>query len=192
MNNPEDVVLFITAMLGITSLVFGRRFFRAMKLYIKYRDISKDIKNIGKAIVMTMCEAEIIQTDFNNIKVKSDADETGAVYCHMEGGTTFERSLFLSALQEVINPIDNPRYIIERKSMLYDILPQTDYHPVAEVLAKNKSTAEMFAKQWRRYVGECKLISTRTIDGRKIILKSRISSLSAQFQKKSDRKHKWL
>jgi superfamily II DNA or RNA helicase len=192
MKSPKDVIIFITAMLGITSLFFGRRFFRAMRLYIKYRDISKDIKNIGKALVMTMCRVEIIKTDFNTLKVVSNKDETGAVFCHMEGGTTFERSLFLSALQETVSSVDSPRYIIQRKSLLFDILPQKDYHPVPEVLSKNKSTAELFANQWIRYVGNCKLISTRTIAGRKIVLKSRISSLSAQFQKKSDRKHKWL
>jgi hypothetical protein len=59
------------------------------------------------------------------------------------------------------------------------------------LIGRNKKTAEYFESQWRRLVGSCGLIYTRTIEGRKILLKSRINSLSSEFEEKTERINKW-
>lgn len=49
-----------------------------------------------------------------------------------------------------------------------------------------------FSGQWQRLVGACELIFTRTIDGRKKLLKSRVQSLAAQWEDKPiERINKW-
>ena len=68
---------------------------------------------------------------------------------------------------------------------------QKDYHSVPEILGRNKNLAEYFQSQWERLVGACELIFTRTIDGRKLLLKSRVKSLAAQFDDKVEHVNKW-
>lgn len=71
------------------------------------------------------------------------------------------------------------------------IINQKDYHAVPELLGRNKNLAEYFQSQWKKFVGSCDLIFARTVEGRKLILKSRIKSLAAQFDKKVEHVNKW-
>ena len=128
-----------------------------------------------------------IQTEYSKLFVKTSIDDIGAIYCHLDGGTTYEKSLFIKAMQEILANIDNPRYLIIRKSLFLKIISQKDYHSVPEILGQNKKSAEYFARQWKRFVGSCKLIYTRTIEGRKILLKSRLNSLASEFEEKTER-----
>jgi len=172
-------------------LIFGRQTYKALKLYLKYRDISKDIQQIGEALLLSLIKVCAIHTDISKLIVKASSDETGAVFCHLKGGTTFEKSAFINALQEIVSPINNPRYIIVRKHTFALTLVQKDYHSVPEILGRNKNFAEYFKMQWQRHVGDCNLIFTRTITGRQILLRSRGKSLSAQFADEVERVSKW-
>ena len=183
------IVLAILGTIGI--VIFGRLSYKTLKLYFKYRDISKDIQRIGEALLNSLIKAGIIQTDNSNIKVETTIDSFGTVYSHLEGGTTFEKSAFINTLQEIIAPINNPRYIIVRKNKFMFFMKQNDYHAVPEILGRNKKTAEYFKHQWEQHVGTCDLIFTRTISGRKLLLKSRLKSLSAQFGDKIEHVNKW-
>lgn len=187
----QDLYVFLTV-IGIGGvLFFGRQTYKTLKLYFKYRDISKDIQQIGDALLNSLVKAGAIRTDNSKLKVETSVDNWGAVYCHLEGGTTFDKSTFINALQEIIAPIDNPRYVIIRKNRFMLFVKQKDYHSVPEILGRNKNLAEYFQSQWERLVGACDLIFTRTIDGRKLLLKSRVKSLAAQFDDKVEHVNKW-
>ena len=180
----QDLYIFLTV-IGIGGvLFFGRQTYKTLKLYFKYRDISKDIQQIGDALLNSLVKARAIRTDNSKLKVETSVDNLGAVYCHLEGGTTFDKSTFINALQEIIAPINNPRYVIIRKNRFMLFVKQKDYHSVPEILGRNKNLAENFQSQWERLVGACDLIFTRTIDGRKLLLKSRVKSLAAHLTTK--------
>jgi superfamily II DNA or RNA helicase len=187
----QDLYILLAIIFGGGIVVMGRQTFKTLKLYFKYRDIAKDIQNIGDALLNALIKERIIQPN-DNLAVNAVVDKFGAVYCHLDGGTTFDKSTFITYLQEIIQPIDNPRYLIIRKSYLLLIIRQQDYHSVPEILGKNKRSAEYFSNQWQRLVGKCELIFTRNIDGRKILLKARMQSLSAQLDEKIERVNKWV
>ncbi len=190
-NNREDLFRFLM-FAGIAGvLFFGRQFYKTFRIFFKYRDISKDIQQIGEALLQSLIKMGSIQTDISKLYVVSSVDNYGAIYCHLDGGTTFEKSTFIKSLQEIVATIENPRYLILRKSLFLKVISQNDYHSVPELLGRNKKTAEYFESQWRRLVGSCSLIFTRTIEGRKILLKSRIKSLSSEFEEKTERINKW-
>ena len=187
----QDFYFYLTV-IGIGGvLFFGRRTFKTARLYFKYKDISKDIQQIGDALLNSLIKAEVIRGDNSKLKVETSVDEFGAVYCHLEGGTTFDKSTFINALQEVIGPIENPRYVIIRKNKFLLLIQQKDYHSVPEIIGKNKKLAEYFKYQWDYLVGECELVFTRTLIGRKLLLKSRVKSLSSQFDDKIEHVNKW-
>lgn len=70
-------------------------------------------------------------------------------------------------------------------------IKQKDYHSVPDVVGRKKDFAEYFKNQWEEHVGACDLIFTRTIEGRKMLLKSRLKSLSSQIEKKVEHVNKW-
>jgi superfamily II DNA or RNA helicase len=187
----QDLYLALTVLLSIAVFTMGRFSLKTLKLYLTYRDIAKDIRNIGDALLASLVREGTIHTPQEQLKVIASVDEMGAVYCHLEGGTTFEKSTFINALHEVIGLIDNPRYVIIRKNKLLAFIQQKDYHPVPEILGRNKVLAVYFKDQWIRMVGNCELIYTRTLEGRKLLLKSRIKSLSAQFETSNEQVNKW-
>lgn len=190
-KTTQDLYIFL-AILGTFGIAFfGRQTYKTLKLYLKYRDISKDIHQIGDALLNSLIKAGAIRTDNSKLKVETSVDHWGAVYCHLEGGTTFDKSTFINALQEIIAPIDNPRYVIIRKNRFMLFVKQKDYHSVPQILGRNKHLAEHFQSQWERFVGACDLIFTRTIEGRKLLLKSRVKSLATQFDDKVEHINKW-
>jgi superfamily II DNA or RNA helicase len=184
------VYLTIIGVLGL--LIFGRMAYKTLRIYLKYRDISKDIQKIGEALLSTLIESGIVHSPTSDLKVEASKNKWGGVYCHLSGGTTFEKSTFIQALREIVAPIDNPRYIIERRSFLAGVFKQVDYHSVPDIIAKNKRQAEFFETQWKKCVGSCCLIYTRTKEGRKIILRSRLKSLASQMNDEEiEQVNKW-
>ncbi|HPX59311.1 MAG TPA: DEAD/DEAH box helicase family protein [Bacteroidales bacterium] len=190
-RSREDLFQFLMYFGIVGVVLFGRRFYKTFRILIKYRDISKDVQQIGEALLESLIKVGAIQTEYSKLFVKSSVDNAGAIYCHLDGGTTYEKSIFIKALQEILACIDNPRYLIIRKSLFVKVISQKDYHAVPEIIGQNKKSAEYFERQWKRFVGSCKLIYTRTIEGRKILLKSRINSLSSEFEEKTERINKW-
>jgi len=112
------------------------------------------------------------------------------VTCSLKGGTTRERSIFLEALQEILGPVENPRYLLVRKTPLGPLM-RKDYHTVPKVLGRRKEWAEHFARMWAGYVGPVNLIYTRNEAGRRLLLKARANSLAAGFQKRAERIRSW-
>lgn len=190
-KTTKDLYIF-AAIFGIIGIAFfGRLTYKALKLFLKYRDISKDIQKIGDALLNSLIKAGAIDTAGTKLKVEASVNNQGAVFCHLEGGTTFEKSSFINALHEIIAPVDNPRYVIIRKNKLMFLIRQKDYHSVPELIGQNKNLAEYFKSQWEQLVGACDLVFTRTIEGRKLLLKSRVKSLAAQFEDNVEHINKW-
>ena len=190
-RSKEDLMGWIMIIGGLGVIIFGRLAFKTFRAYVKYRDISKDIQQIGEALLESLIKLGAIHTDAPKLSVISDIDDYGAIYCHLEGGTTYEKSLFIKSLQEIIGTVDNPRYVIIRKSFFLNVFSQKDYHSVPDNIGRKKQFAEYFERQWTRFVGSCQLVYTRTIEGRKLLLKSRIHSLASEFEDKTERINKW-
>ena len=149
------------------------------------------MQRIGEALLESLIKVGSIHTDRSALKVIANMDQYGAIYCHLKGGTTYEKSTFIKSLQEIVESVDRPRYIIIRKSFFLKILSQRDYHAVPELLGRKKSSATYFKHRWKQYVGACELVYTRNIEGRKILLKSRIHALASAFREKTERINQW-
>lgn len=193
LRTPKDFYYFFLLM-AITGLfVCGRQTYKMLKLYIKYRDIAKDIQQIGNALLATLITQKVFQTNPNKLKAAAYSDENGAIYCYLEGGSTYEQAVFVDSLQEIVNVIENPRYIIIRKSKFFAEQIRRDYHAVPEILGRKKDSAQMLANQWEHLVGPCELVYTRTVNGRKKLLEARVKALSANFTDEniSEQVNKW-
>ncbi|TFG26148.1 DEAD/DEAH box helicase [Candidatus Thorarchaeota archaeon] len=183
-------IIFGLVVFGILLLVSTPLFFRAIWLLIRHGPVESSMRMIGIALLRTLIHIGEVQSDYSTLAVITKAGEYGEVYCHLEGGKAREKSVFLKALQEILNPIENPRYIMVRKSRLL-FIERIDYHTVPAVIAAKKEHAQFFAEMWAKYVGKMKLIYTRNKEGRIELLRARNKSLSAAFRPKTERITRW-
>jgi superfamily II DNA or RNA helicase len=190
-RTPEGRFTILGLFFGGAFLFFGGHLYKAMKMFIRYKDISKDIEAIGNCLLTTLIETKQIHTDTTKLEIKTTVNDYGEIFCHLEGGTTFEKNMFIKSLQEIVNPVNNPRYIIIRKGLLFNFLQQNDYHQVPEVLGKHKRTAVSLFNHWRNLVGNAALVFTRNPEGRTVLLKARFNSLASEFQEKAERTNRW-
>lgn len=190
-HSPRDILYILIPFCIAGILFFGKKTYKTLQLYILYRDISKDIEKMGTALLNSLVYAGVIQNEKNHIRVITSHDKDGAVYCHMEGGSTFERSVFIRGLQEMVGTIQNPRYIMVRKSKVLIMLTRKDYHAVPEEIGRHKKYAEYFQSRWKEQVDDCDLVYTRTRTGRKHLLKARLKALSTHLADDTEHVSKW-
>jgi len=183
-------LLFLGVAFVISAVIALPKCLKALWLFLKHAPVSWSMKQIGKALVRALVHAELIKTEIRRLKVVTVSHQYGLVSCSLEGGTTYEKCLFLDSMQEILGPIGNPRYIMIRKTPLLNWI-RKDYHVVPQVLGRNKEFAECFRKMWAKYVGPTELVYTRSVKGRRILLKARGSAMSASFQRRSERVRSW-
>ena len=190
LSSSKDIKLWLLFVSISGLLYFGRQTWHAINMYIRYRDISKDIRRIGEALLYTLHKEKIIKTSLNELSVKAFNSDTG-VHCYLEGGSRYEQSIFTDTLHEIVSPVDSPRYLILRKSKFLFFYPQIDYHAVPEVLGRKKEPAILFFHFWKRHVGKCELVYTRIAEGRRMLLQARICSLAARLSEEVEHVNKW-
>ncbi|GAA5094214.1 hypothetical protein GCM10023210_25650 [Chryseobacterium ginsengisoli] len=180
-------VTLVAGILGI--VVYGGKFIRATKQYLKYKNIAKHLELIGNVILENLIKEKIIQTPIEKLKIVTSSDVYKNSVCHLEGGSNYEKSQFIQTLQELISPVDNPRYLLEQKDKFF-FMKKSIYFPIPEIFAKNKKSAEFFRKTWSETFDKSDLIFTRTIEGRQILLKLRFQSLMKK-NAQIEHLHKW-
>lgn len=165
-------LLFGSALL----ITYGGFTFRTLKQYLKYINISKNLLKVGRTVMMSLIHEKIIKTSASQLKLIGNQDEKGSANCYLEGGTNYEKSIFIQTLQEVISPIDNPRYLILQNDF-YKFPKNKSYFAVPEIFGRNKKSAIFFENQWNQNLGNSSLIFTRTLEGRNLLLKLRLQSM---------------
>jgi len=139
---------------------------------------------------MSLMNEKIIKTPASQLKLIGNQDGSGNASCYLDGGTNYEKSIFIQTLQEAISPIDNPRYLILQNDF-YKFPKNKSYFAVPEIFGRNKKSAIFFENQWSQNVGNSSLIFTRTLEGRNLLLKLRLQSMLKK-SKQIEHINKWI
>ncbi|MBK1894168.1 DEAD/DEAH box helicase family protein [Chryseobacterium sp. YIM B02567] len=186
----ESNFSWLALIFGFVGFVtYSGKFYRALKQYLKYKNIAKHIEIFGDIILKNLLREKIIITPIEKLSVISTKDNEGNAICYLSGGTNYEKAQFIMTLQELISPVDNPRYLLKQKTFSF-FIKSDNYYPLPEVFAKNKKSAEFFNKTWSELMDKSELVFTRTIEGRKILIKLRFQSLMKR-NARIEHLHKW-
>lgn len=158
--------------------------------YLKTGTIEGVMKQIAIAILETMSYQGIIKSSIKNVGLHVTEDN-GMLFVSCSNLPAEENNLFIQALQELLDPVDNPRYLLVKHSTFRGKIKQTDYFAVPSILSTNRKSVDMFQRLWEKYIGECEIVYTRNLEGRKVLLKARKDASSAMKRKKSQRLSKW-
>lgn len=177
--------------IGLASLFSAVKFFQYIRLWLRYRDIGKDLRKIADALLLAMHERRLLTSPFSLFHITHITDASGEVTLDIAGGSVSERRQFVTLLAQLVAPVDNPRYILTRESVLKQVLTQRDYHAVPDPLGTRKQDAESLQKHWQAIVGPCELIYTRTLEGRQLLHKARLHNLSAEVDSAIKKMERW-
>ncbi len=165
---------------------------KALTLLFRFGSLKHNMKGIGKGVLDTLIYLDLVKSPFVKVKVRKENAYT--VSCYLDHASSYEKYIFNDCLEEILNPIDNPRYLLERRGVIGKFKTK-DYITVPKTFGKNKDSATFFAKKFKRYVSDNRLIYTRDVEGRKLLLEARMNSLSFKSLSKVERKrvfkNKW-
>jgi superfamily II DNA or RNA helicase len=184
-------LLVLGGLAGLLGLAFaGPKLLRAAFLWLRCLPVDGGLRQIGLAVRDALAAAGLLQTYRRRLLVRTADIGQGYFSISLVAGTYRESNLFADAMQEVLGPIENPRYLLTRNSA-EGILPRRDYHAVPRALAADKEKAMLFHKHWQRRLGPAELIYTRSDQGRRQLLKARARTFSNAFQPRALRLDRW-
>lgn len=182
--------IFITTGDTIIPTILTMIFFMCMiKPTIKFiRCSSPDrvIRQIGIIVVETLYSMGLIKTNLKNINVECRNDEESS-FLAVDNVSPEENNLIINSITEILNPIENPRYLLVRNNPLL-FWEATDFHAVPNIIGQKKENVEVFAKLWNKYIGKCGIIYTRNSNGRKALLNARKQAFSDLLRKGETKK----
>lgn len=158
--------------------------------YLKTGTVEGVMKQIAVTMLETMSSQGLIKSSIKNVGLRV-AEDKGMLFVSCSNLPAEENNLFIQALQEFLDPVDNPRYLLVKHSKFMGRIKQTDYFSIPAVLSTNKKNVDMFKQLWKKYIGDCEIVYTRNPEGRKVLLKARKDASSAAKRDKSKRLSKW-
>jgi len=186
----RNLVAWLSIVFGIPVLVSVPMALRALWRLVRHGTPERSIRAIGRAVLVSFEEQGLIDQRAKDFVLTANRNDDGTVFCGISGGTGKEQALYLRTVKELLDPLDNPRYLLARKRFARFFLE--NYFPVPEVLARKREAAEAFARNWQKFVGPVHLIYSRTPQGREILLRARMNSLASAFQKRAERVSCWM
>nr|WP_225444498.1 DEAD/DEAH box helicase family protein [Pseudomarimonas arenosa] len=102
--------------------------------------------------------------------------------CRLDQSSHVDAQRFDEALNELFGRPLVPRYLIEQ---------QGDYFPLPKAISSRRADAEALARDWRRQLGPCRLLSTRSQDGRHALLAAKEAWLLSAAEVQTESRLRW-
>lgn len=152
------------------------------------------VENVLKQIAIIHLEAlsyqGLIKTSLKNAGISIEKDDESS-YITCKNLPVEENNLLIKSIQEFLDPIDNPRYLLVKREKFGKIINQVDYFAIPAILSSSKKDVKIFEELWKKYIGQCEIVYTRNIEGRRLLLKARKLAFSASKRSKTKKISRW-
>ena len=185
-------VFFMLKSGEVTGALFAILFFLILMIKPTYRHLmcsspEKIMRQIGIVILETLYYMGEIKTNLKSVNIQCKENLMDrSIFFSVSNLPPEENNILIKSIMEFLNPIENPRYLFVRKGE-QNKLQTTDYHAIPSIIGQNKENIKIFMHLWKKYIGECEVIYTRSVEDRKKLLKARkeaFSSLTADEKTK--------
>ena len=158
--------------------------------FLRTGTIEGILKQIAIVHLETLSYQGLIKTSLKNAGISIVKDmETSYITC--KNLPVEENNILIRAMQEFLDPIDNPRYILIKREKFGKIINQVDYFAIPAILSSSKKDVKIFAELWKKYIGDCEIVYTRNIEGRRLLLKARKLAFSDSKRSKTKKISRW-
>lgn len=162
---------FVTFLAVVSYIVISIFIVAGFAKLMKHISPTRSIKTMANALLKAL--KKIGEIESNNARVFVSANKYDLnILCSLQNATEREKNVFAKALSEMLSPIDNPRYVIIRKSKL-GTRKYIQSYACPSVVASKKETAEIFSHYLSKAAGKFELVYTRNEEGNKALLKCR-------------------
>ena len=143
------------------------------------------VLSIGEAVVLSLKELQLINS---YAEIGGGSRDGGWMRAYLKDANESESAIFASAMQEILGPLDNPRYVIPREvkiitdNWLSNMLPEVlakyvrskrdklaMFHSVPKVLCKNKEDAAVFQRHWNERVSPGAVMYGHSKSGKQMV-----------------------
>ena len=143
-------------------------------------------ESLVQAISLTIVNS-LIHLGMISKNCRADGGNRGGgwVRLHLENASEEESALFSACLEEILGPMEKPRYVISRSSKfitdtwLSKLMPEVIakffrpvkdklvmYHTVPKILAASAEKAEIFQRYWNEFVSQSEIFYARSKEGK--------------------------
>lgn len=161
------------------------------KRFLKTGTVAGVMKQIAIVVLETLSYQGIIKASLKNIGLTVQKCAEGQIYVSCTNLPADENNIFIKAIQEFLDPVENPRYILIKHDKFLNYVKQTDYFSIPTIISPNKDCVKIFQSLWEEYIGDCEIVYTRNLEGRKVLLKARKDAFSSSKRRKSKKLSKW-
>ncbi|HSI16791.1 MAG TPA: DEAD/DEAH box helicase family protein [Sphingomonas sp.] len=183
--------LLATGLAGAATLAAVPQLLLAARLWYRNGSLERSLEQVTHVVLAGLTHAGLVsEADFAATWVEIRHNLAGRSDVILHGCSRAAERTVMTALAEVLGPVQNPRYLLVRRSWL-GLRRRTDYHAVPSAIGKRQEWASHFAQLWRQHVGQSKLHFVRTPQGRRLLLLARGRSFAAGFQRNVDRRSVW-
>lgn len=177
---------------GVATLASLPRLLRAGRLAWRNGSLEGSLREVVWVTLQALFDAGVVGlSDWENAAVEIRTSLDGRKDVILTGVSRAAERQVMGAVAEILGPVQNPRYLMVRRSWL-GARGRIDYHAVPAALGARKDTAERFAQLWIAQVGSSDLVFTRSAEGRRLLLRARASAFAAAFQRRVERRSVWL
>ena len=132
------------------------------------------MSRIAQALLDSFQDIKLIDGETPSVIVSTGREN---ILVRLVGVSCREESLFVGALREVFDPLQSPRYLLVTKD---------EEFAVPRVFAERKERAESFARHWRQWVGNARLIYAHTDDGKRRLLRAKERYLASKYHPRTE------
>ena len=175
-NFFSNTIFFLISVIFIAgTFLFGKRLIWWLTPMSRYKALAKGLLAVLKkrGCIASGCRERV-------------REEQGIrFWAWLEGGTDREKAVFAQALEDMLRPIENQRYLL-----IYgrNWEKPVEYFCVPRIFSGTREKAENFQKDMEPYIGKYHLIYTRNPEGRRLLLRGRAEAFSNKNARKIYRK----
>jgi superfamily II DNA or RNA helicase len=141
--------------------------------------LERKVSRVSQVLLRSLKSLELIASETPDAIVSLGKDN---VRIRLMAVSVREESLFVSALREIFDPLQSPRYLLVARDEVF---------AVPRLFAERKERAEAFAKLWRRKVGNASLVFSHTTEGKQCLLRAKERFLASKFHRRTESRQRW-
>ncbi len=174
----------------ILALVLAPRAFQLLRLWWRHLPVAGAVRGIARALRQALTETGVLPAALRHAPLLI-REHGGIWHVALGEGSFSQRSLFADCLNEILAPVERPRYLITR-AMQRRHGVGLDYHAVPAILGAQSGRAQAFLAAWQQHVGPGELLYTRSDEGRRLLLQARGRAFANAYERVARRMDRWV
>lgn len=175
---------------AVLALVMAPRAFQLIRLWWRHLPVEGAVRGIARALRQGLTDTGVLPAALRHAPLLI-REQGGVWHVALGEGTFAQRSLFADCLNEILAPVERPRYLITRAMQRRHGLG-LDYHAVPAILGTQVVRAQSFLAAWHQHVGPGELLYTRGDEGRRLLLHARGRAFANAYERVARRMDRWV